>query len=131
MDFLDISDWVTSSDVVVQFITDAGALSGVDPAIYSATHAVAKSVRLVVTDGSGVKDVLNSISTMLVTATGGTVNGGATATVTFNHGMVTLTVLRATAGNVDLALSAFTHPQSAAVPPTTVSVVKIAQVQFA
>lgn len=119
-----------ANDKLVQFIKDNNSIATSDPEIFTATHNVAKSIRLAITDGDGTRDLLNSSSTFLISASGGTVNSASSATITFTDGLATVSIFRATAGNVNLVVSAVTHPLSAAVPPTTVTAASAAQVQF-
>ena len=122
-------NWALCNDVLVQFIKDDGTLATNDPEIYSGTPNVDKAIRLVVTDGDGTKDLLNSVSTVLVSASGETtVNGQASsATVTFTNGLATVNI-NSSGGAISLTLSSFTHPLSSAVPPCIVSTSKTATV---
>lgn len=123
-------DSILSSDKQVQFVTDGNDIASADPEIYTAVHAVAKEVRLVITNANDSRDYANSVTTCLITASGGTVNGLSLDTVTFVDGLATVSVLRATAGNVNLTLSDFTHPLFTSVPPVELAAGQAAQVQF-
>lgn len=120
-----------SNDKLIQFITDADEISVLPTELYPATASTPKAVRIVITDGDGSRSYANSQSTVLVTASGGTVNGLASDTITFADGLAEVEVLKTSAGNVDLTLSAITHPLSADVPPVLVTAAGAAQVQFA
>ena len=126
----EIVDWALCNDTLVQFIKDDGTLATSDPEVYSTGINTTKNIRMVVTDGDGTKDLLNSISTVLVSASGGTVNGGSSATVTFTNGLVTIGVFCSEPAPVNLTLSNFTHPLSSEVPPCIVNVSKKATVNF-
>lgn len=123
-------DSILASDKLIQFITDGNNLAVANPAIYTAVHNQAKTVRVVIINTDGSRDYANSVSTALISASGGTVNGLSLDTLVFEDGLASMTVLRATAGNVNLTLSDITHPLFNSVPPTAVTPYGTAQVQF-
>jgi hypothetical protein len=109
----DLEAWVLSTDTQVQFATSS---SGMITSSYSGTHGTPVPISLWVTNGIGIKDLINSLSTVQVSVTGGTasgktINGGAgPVTVTFAKGAASASINATSAGTVTLGLSSPTHP---------------------
>jgi len=86
---------------------------GVSPILLSGPHA-GTTVLLAMTDGDGTTDTLNSLSTVVVTATGGTAPklNGVTGplTLTLLDGIGTIILSDTAPGSVTLSLSNPTHP---------------------
>lgn len=77
---------------------------------YLGTANSTTSVTLNVIVTTDTVNIVNGVTTVTVTATGGTVNGSASKVITFVEGQAILQIFRATAGIVSLALTLPTHP---------------------
>lgn len=127
-DFLiDLRSWVLSNDVLVQFTGGLNGLNGVGTNNYAGPIA-GVSVPLVVTDGDGTTDILNSVSFVTISISGGTaagakIDGGAgPVTKLFVRGQSSVVVSATSAGTVTLALSAASHPSQTLNAADTASV---------
>jgi len=106
-----LEQWVLSTDKYVQF-----APISAGPNTYSATVGSPFTVSIVVTNGIGIKDLINSVTTFQVSITGGGapgakidgVAGPVTKTVVLGETSVIITTTGA--GDVNLDLSLPTHP---------------------
>jgi len=104
-------DWILSNDLYIQFSPSNG------PAIdneYAGTVGQETTIDIVITNGQGTTNIINSQSTCKVSVTGGTatgkVNGGTEATVNFNRGEASVKVTATGTGTVTLGLKDATHP---------------------
>lgn len=108
-----ITSWVLSNDAYVQFSPINGPST--DNA-YSASHTVGANTSLVITNGVGIVDTLNNISTVQVSVTGGSATSpllnshASPITVTFVNGSASINVKASSAGTVLLGLASPTHP---------------------
>jgi len=111
----DIREWILSNDVLIQFTGGNEGKNGTTPNTYGAA-ASPVTVPLVVTDGDGTTDLLNNVTTVLVTITGGTatspsIDGSSSpVTKTMIKGTISMSVAGTGPGTVILGLSTPTHP---------------------
>jgi hypothetical protein len=107
--------WIMSSDLCMQFTGGIDGLNGPFPSVnHYAGPKAGTLVSLCVCNGNAVPDIFNSISTVVLTATGGTtpmINGSLSpVTVKLVDGVANITVSDTVAGTVGIGMSSATHP---------------------
>jgi hypothetical protein len=108
--------YILANDSNIQFTGGSDGLNGpLGVNHYSGAHS-GVAVGLAIANGQGVVDVFNSVSTITLTATGGTapkINGqSGPVVVPLLNGVATVTVSDSAPGTVSLAMSAPTHPSN-------------------
>lgn len=111
-----LAQWVLHNDVLVQFAEGGDGVNGVT-FDNTYTGAIAgTTVAAYVTDGDGTRSLLNDVSTVALSVSGGSasapkINGvDGPVTLTCNNGKVSAVISASGAGTVLLALSSPTHP---------------------
>jgi hypothetical protein len=111
----ELVNWVISGDLCLQFTGGIDGLNGPFPTVNNyAGPKAGVTIPMVIVNGAGVTDPFNSVTTVLLTATGGTapkINGSAApVTVTLVNGTASVVVSDTAAGVVNIGMSAATHP---------------------
>lgn len=107
--------WIMSTDMSLQFTGGIDGLNGPFPTVNNyAGPKAGVALPMVIVNGSGVINPFNSITTVVLTATGGTapkINGSASpVTVTLLNGTASVIISDTAAGTVTVGMSAATHP---------------------
>lgn len=111
-----IHQWVLNNDIYAQFAEGIDGLNGILIANHYSGSSSGVEVAVYVTDGNGKRSLLNDISTIRLTISGGTaaspkINGSSSpATLTMLHGRASAQISASSAGTVTLGLSSPTHP---------------------
>lgn len=111
-----IKQWILLNDVYAQFAAGNDGINGVfTPNTYIGPMA-GTQVEVHVTDGDGTRDLLNSVSTVVMEIVGGSasapkINGvNGPVTLTMAQGKATAMISASGAGTVDITMTATTHP---------------------